>query len=492
MHLNEYFNDSLENTSTYVKSNNIFISIAGVVGFPLFYIIWKYWSPQPYESLTIRLIGMALFFSLTFANYWSARLGNYFKYYTVSILLFIVIFFFFMLIKNEHSEVWTLSTICGVSLVVFLTYEWLIAGLVFVIGVGIAAALAFLTGNGDIVFLRYEHLPIYLFIVIFGPFFNYRKNIILEEKYNMLKAVADTISGDMGISLAKVKTAIEDTTVDIESSRKYTEKDLLASLATKLQQVSEELSKVQHELVKSEKMAALGRAGAQIAHELNTPICTARSAAENVETQTVKMLDKIAILSDKDNPLKTALKQYHKDLTKMMEVLLESLLRAAKLVRDFKEISTDQINIKKKEFKLLEYIEKSLLTIKRKEITFAFIGNEVTLYSDPGLFHQIIENLTTNAQKYAYERGKGHIDIKLEEENDEIKLSFIDYGKGISHEHLPKVFDAFFTTGGGKGGTGLGLNIVYKIVTNQLKGIITCQSEESVGTTFTLTIPKNH
>jgi signal transduction histidine kinase len=268
----------------------------------------------------------------------------------------------------------------------------------------------------------------------------------------------------------------------------YIERD---QLVTELQKTNNYLQKTQDELVKSEKMAAMGRAVARIAHELNTPIYLARTSAQGIQKQTEKFL---SVLSPSHGSNMTDLaKKYQNDLITLMKSLMLSISRAAELVKNFKEISVDQIHTQKKEFILLEYIQSVLLTMElslnRKNITVQITGDRVSFHSDPGLFYQIIQNLIANTERYAYDSG-GKIDIKIEEKSEQIILIFSDYGKGIPAAHLPKIFDAFFTTGGGSGGIGLGLNIVYRIVTKQLNGKIDCQSTEGQGTTFVITIPK--
>jgi len=488
----KYINESIENTGLFIRSNYIYVSFVGVVGLPLFYVVWKELFPQAYESLTMRLIGSILFFPLILVKYWSVQLRPYFKYYSVLLLVYTVVFFFFMLIKNEHSEIWTLSTVCGLVLLILLAYEWFVAIVSFVLGLAIACGLVLISSDQDLVLIKYEHLPIYLFIVIAGSLFNYRKNIILQEKYNLLKAVSSSISDNMDMSLVKVKIAIEDLAEDMSVSKSYAEKEVMEVLSGKLKETSDELIKTQDELVKSEKMAAMGRAVARIAHELNTPICAARSSAQNISSQTKKVLGKF----ETENPevLKASVVQYKEDMDKMEKVLMGSVSRAAKLVRSFKEISTDQMLVRKKEFELSAYVKTSLESmsdlLKRQNIIVNLQCDEIFMYSDPGLFYQIIENLITNAQKYAYDDDGGAINIRIKDGHDKIILVFTDYGKGIPQENLSKIFDAFFTTGGGSGGTGLGLNIVNRIVVNQLYGTITCKSKLGKGAVFTIIIPK--
>lgn len=274
-------------------------------------------------------------------------------------------------------------------------------------------------------------------------------------------------------------------------TRTYTERDALKLLTAELQQANENLQKTQDELLKSEKMAAMGRAVARIAHELNTPIYLARSSAQSIQTQTEKFLS--LLVESKQNDVSNKVEQYQEDLKILLNGLMTSVSRAAELVRNFKAISIDQINVQKKEFQLLDYIQASLATmdilLERKNITIQLTGDHISLYNDPGLFYQIIQNLVANTERYAYDAG-GIIDINIADLQDQVMITFSDYGKGISAIDLPKIFDAFFTTGGGSGGVGLGLNIVYRIVTQQLKGTIRCESSEGKGAKFLIAIPK--
>ena len=270
----------------------------------------------------------------------------------------------------------------------------------------------------------------------------------------------------------------------------YAERDRLKIVT---QKTNRELLHAQDELIKSEKMAMMGRAVARIAHELNTPIYAARSAGQSIQTKTKHFTQ--GLEKDSDHIVEIT-RQYNDDLTSMAKALQVSLSRAAELVRNFKEISVDQINVRKKTFNLPEYIETSLATLaeslRRKNIVVNLRGNDITLYHDPSLFYQLINNLVSNAEKYAYDSSGGIIDIKIEELQDEIYIWFSDYGKGISQINQSKMFDAFFTTGGGTKGLGLGLNIVYSIITQKLHGTISCSSRENQGTCFTMKIPKEN
>ena len=280
--------------------------------------------------------------------------------------------------------------------------------------------------------------------------------------------------------------------VDEKINKTYTERDNLKILAQKLEESNENLKATQNELVKSEKMAALGRAVGRVAHELNTPIYGIRNSSQLMKKLTEKIL--VVLDSNEKDSIKDQLVKYRGNLEKMLNVILVSASRAAELVANFKKISIDQINPRKKDFKLLGYIRESVVgmehTLHRKKIAVNYEGDDPALFHDPSLFHQITQNLIANIDVYAYKDG-GEIDIFVREGENDIEIRFTDYGAGIPQENLSKIFDPFFTTGGGLGGTGLGLNIVYRIVTSQLGGKIVCHSKPGEGSTFIVTIPKH-
>ena len=114
----------------------------------------------------------------------------------------------------------------------------------------------------------------------------------------------------------------------------------------------------------------------------------------------------------------------------------------------------------------------------------------VKIKSYPGAFSQIISNLVINSVRHGFkEKEKGKINISIVLESNSIKLIYKDNGKGIPKENINKIFEPFFTTNREHGGTGLGLNIIYNIVTSKLKGTINCHSEENKGIEFVVILP---
>ena len=176
-------------------------------------------------------------------------------------------------------------------------------------------------------------------------------------------------------------------------------------------------------------------------------------------------------------------------------MIFVNLNKTATLIKSFKQVSVDQISEDKRCFNLKEYINDTLLSIsnitKKTEIDIRVEGNsDIKLNSYPGAFSQVISSLVINSIRHAYGiKDKGCILINIESKNKNLIINYKDDGKGIKKEHLSKIFNPFFTTNRESGGTGLGLNIIYNIINNNLKGKITCVSEEGKGVLFKIIIP---
>ncbi|MEO1637463.1 MAG: HAMP domain-containing sensor histidine kinase, partial [Cyanobacteria bacterium J06631_9] len=117
-------------------------------------------------------------------------------------------------------------------------------------------------------------------------------------------------------------------------------------------------------------------------------------------------------------------------------------------------------------------------------------SDTVVVRSDPGSISQIITNLLTNSLTHAYLDGKpGKISISIGTQGNDVVLTYQDDGCGIPLENQSRIFEPFFTTMRNRGGSGLGLHLVYNIVTQTLCGEIQVDSRLDHGTTFTITFP---
>jgi len=258
-----------------------------------------------------------------------------------------------------------------------------------------------------------------------------------------------------------------------------------------LQAAMENLKKTQNELLRSEKLAALGSLVAGVAHELNTPIGNSVMVASTLSQQTAGLNQAINA-----GLKRSMLETYLNDASNATDIILRNLNRAAELITSFKQVAVDQTSSQRRLFSLREVVSEIVVTlrptIKKTPYKIEFeISENIQMDSFPGPLGQVITNLINNAIIHGFDGGpKGTILItarKLDEEKVELKLG--DDGKGIDAANLGRIFDPFFTTKLGKGGSGLGLNIVYTIVTGVLGGNIAVNSEIGKGTAFTLALP---
>ncbi len=251
------------------------------------------------------------------------------------------------------------------------------------------------------------------------------------------------------------------------------------------------LREAQEHLVAGEKMAALGGLVAGIAHEINTPVGIGVTATSHLQQKTGNLIQ----LYQEKTMKKSDLQQFLKTAQEATHMILTNLNRASELIHSFKQVAVDQSSEKRRNFRIKEYLDEVLLSLrphlKKKPIAVAVnCDEELCLDSFPGAFGQIISNLTMNAALHAFADGQnGKITIEIRGEGNGVVLIFEDNGSGIPEKNLKKIFDPFFTTKRGEGGSGLGLHIVYNIVTQTLGGTIQCESATGAFTRFTLRLP---
>ena len=265
-----------------------------------------------------------------------------------------------------------------------------------------------------------------------------------------------------------------------------------------LQQANEELHKTinllgqtQSQLVQSEKMAALGDMVAGIAHEINTPVGVALTAASHLEQKARQLAEALQEGALK----KSTLDGFVDTSSESTMILLNNLTRASELVQSFKRVAVDQSSEARRPFNVKDYVGEILLSLRPrlKRLTHQIevtAPDDLTMNSYPGAFSQVVTNLVVNAIVHAFDENEtGTIRMHFESVDNQAVFTFTDNGKGISPEHLPKIFDPFFTTKRGHGGSGLGLHLVFNIVTQSLGGTIQCDSQEGKGTRFMLHLP---
>lgn len=253
----------------------------------------------------------------------------------------------------------------------------------------------------------------------------------------------------------------------------------------------ETLRMAQQELVRSEKLAALGSLVAGIAHELNTPIGNSLMVASTLADQTRSLASQY----DSSGLKRSTLEAYIGEASTAGNILMRNLQRAADLVTGFKQVAVDQTSSQRRQFSVSELVSEIMLTLwptLRK--THIEVSQEIPaslrMDSYPGPLGQALANLVNNALLHAFADGQsGRIMISASAENGWVELTVRDDGAGIPAANLNRIFDPFFTTRLGAGGSGLGLHITHNIVTGVLGGRIGVQSEPGKGTAFVLSLP---
>lgn len=249
---------------------------------------------------------------------------------------------------------------------------------------------------------------------------------------------------------------------------------------------TQELEMAMNELVEKEKMASLGSLVSGISHEINTPLGVAVSAGSYMDALYREAKAKL----ESNMMTKSDFLKFLNNLEESIVIINSNLNRAAELVKSFKEIAVKQSLEGKIRFNLYNYLQATVLSLKHEYKNSAHnivisCDKMLEIESFPGAFSQILTNLVMNSIIHGFEgRKNGNINIELSLEEEVLKLTYRDDGKGIDEAHLSKVFDPFFTTNRSRGGSGLGLNIVYNIVTSQLGGRIKCESTLGEGTCF--------
>jgi signal transduction histidine kinase len=254
-----------------------------------------------------------------------------------------------------------------------------------------------------------------------------------------------------------------------------------------------ELQKTQTDLIQAEKLASLGQLVAGVAHEINTPLGIALTTATLLGDEAKRFGEAAA----GGKLQRSVLERFIERMREGTDLLYGNLSRAADLVHSFKQVAADQASGERRQFSMdvwLQDLITSLRPILRKtkhEIVIE-CPPEVFVDTYPGALGQALTNLLTNAITHGYEEGQaGRLAIRVSEpRQDTVRIVFSDDGKGIPPENISRVFDPFFTTGRSSGSTGLGLHIVYNLVTSRLQGHINLYSKVGRGTRFTIDIPK--
>src|SRR3981189_2077911 len=252
-------------------------------------------------------------------------------------------------------------------------------------------------------------------------------------------------------------------------------------------------AQTQDPLIEAEKLAALGRLVAGVAHEVNSPVGISLTVASTLQRKAVMFAAEAARVDLR----RSSLNEFIELINEASVQLVANLGRAAELVQSFKQVATDQQLFNRRTFDPGELTEQVLSHVQRelrdRDITIKLqCEPNLSIDSYPGPFGQVLTNLVLNSITHAFPAGKtGIIDIKVSAAaSAHIKLVFADDGCGMFPEIKRQAFDPFFTTRRHQGATGLGRDIAYNTVAERLGGRLKLESEPGVGTIIQLILPR--
>lgn len=322
--------------------------------------------------------------------------------------------------------------------------------------------------------------------------FHQQKRELLENHAKQQLATIEKLEQQVAQRLVAEKAVIS---LNEELEQRVSERTkALSQSNTELNNTLLELKQTQSQLLENEKMASLGGLVAGVAHEVNTPVGI-------VLTSISFMKDKCNAIIDALNKQTLSAKQLDKFIEELQQgftLSLTNIERAVKLIEGFKLIAVDSIVDDARELNLNSYLQDILRSLRPKakhskiKITLDCPEN-ISIYSYPGAITQITNNLVLNSLTHAFEeQDSGEVKITVTQRENSVTLIYSDDGNTLDETSKLQVFEPFYTTKRGQGGSGLGAHIVYNLVTQRLKGNIEVLTKQTKGKSFKIDIPTDY
>jgi signal transduction histidine kinase/streptogramin lyase len=266
----------------------------------------------------------------------------------------------------------------------------------------------------------------------------------------------------------------------------------LQNANVELRTTLERLTQAQRQLFESEKLASLGGMVAGIAHEINTPLGIGVTAASHLREEARRLLARV-----RDGACDAAeIEAFRAMACESSDLILRNLQRADRLVRSFKCIAVDQSSEDRRVVDLGASLDEILTTLgpslkklpHRVEIE---CPPGIVVETAPGALYQIVTNLVMNSLAHGFAPGvAGSILVRAHRDGHAIVIEYADNGRGMDDTVRARIYEPFYTTQRGQGGSGLGMHIVYTLVTQVLGGSIECHSVPGQGTRFLIRFPE--
>ena len=274
-------------------------------------------------------------------------------------------------------------------------------------------------------------------------------------------------------------------------AKRQTELDLKASKEN-AEDALRDLQDAQRSLIEAEKFAALGGLVAGVAHEVNNPVGISLTVASSFARRCAQFSEEIRDGAVRRSKLEEFIAGSHE----AAKQLVTNLNRAADLIQSFKQVAVDRSDAERRVFNLREATEQMMVSLRpalKHSLVWLSVDvpEEISLKSYPGPYGQVLTNLVLNALTHAFpDKRAGTLRLSARKlGTDQIEIEFADDGVGMSEEVQRRAFEPFFTTRRNRGGTGLGLHIVYNLVTRRLGGSLRLESRPGHGTVFRIRLP---
>lgn len=377
--------------------------------------------------------------------------------------------------------------------------------IVFTAGIDDSKALELLVLSpvSEVVQLNFDlFIQIFLVILTFTLlmcvlFYFIIANIINTPLSALMKGVESLAYGEMrhvieidsDDEMGRLAQALNDMSADVHQKNALL-KQSHAELEVLLEQQGKELESTQMQLIEAEKMSSLGELVAGVSHEVSTPIGICITAESFFRDEANRIQRKF----NEGSMTKEDFADFIQFALDNSGILNSNLNRTALLIKNFKQVAVDQCIEDLRPLAVHAYIVDFLTTLKPRIKSYKHVidvigDKKLVVTTLPGALAQIITNLVMNSIIHGFDGiEKGYISIDVISEQGGAIIIYKDDGKGMPEETLQKIFDPFFTTRKGKGGTGLGMNIVYKLITDSLQGDIKCTSELGQGVQFDIFI----
>lgn len=311
----------------------------------------------------------------------------------------------------------------------------------------------------------------------------------LNQLSRAFNTMMDRIEGQLRkreqaeLEIKQLNQSLEQKIAERTNALRESNQELLNTLAT--------LHQYQNQIVETEKMASLGQMVAGIAHEVNTPIGLGVTASTLLQDK----VQEIEQAFQQKTLTSSQLARFLNDSKENLGIIYRNLERAAGLISSFKQVAVDQSNENQRQFNMVQLINEVMLSLRPNLKKTAHqlrieCPPDLIVNSKPGPINQILINLIMNSLLHAFDEGQaGEITIRVTLQQHRCFIHYADNGRGVPEHIRKKIFDPFVTTKRGEGGSGLGMHLVYNLVTQALNGKIKLESALGAGIQIDIDFP---